>query len=326
MDIVPSDEQNEIIKLYQDGNNLSVITPAGGAKTTTALMCTLLDPSKRKTLWLTYNRMLKEEIRTKTSTIEWIEAHNFHSFAVKYIDKEAYGDKLSQKLKECNIKLKQKYRILIIDEAQDINPIFYELVLKIIKDCEIKQLVLIGDHRQCIYEFTNSSSKYLLNPENYFKLGPFVEKKTISTYRSTPNITKFVNQHFLDNDRIISRNTNFNEKIDYWITNPYNFGNKIIEYIIKYVINNVMILSASTKSYKKNTPLEICVDYIKTNYKNKYNVYLPSEDIEPDPELSKGKLSILTFHKSKGQERKCVIVFGFNESYYEYFQKNKNEH
>ena len=91
MDIVPSEEQEDIITKFLEGNNLSIITPAGGAKTTTAFLCATRVPQKQ-ILWLTYNSILKEEIRAKTRNYPHIEAHNFHAFGVKYIDPNCYGD------------------------------------------------------------------------------------------------------------------------------------------------------------------------------------------------------------------------------------------
>ena len=175
----PTEEQQEIVDLYQQGKNLSVITPAGGGKTTIALMCVSQDSSKKETLWLTYNKNLKEEIRIKAKNLnlKHVKPHNFHSFAVKYINKEAYGDDFYKIVEQYNGKLDPKYDVLIIDEAQDINPAFYKLILKIITDCSVKQIFLIGDPRQCINKHNNSSPKYLLDPNQFFStLGKIIQK------------------------------------------------------------------------------------------------------------------------------------------------------
>ena len=63
----PSDEQQEVISYFTQGYNLMIEAVAGAGKTTTLLMLASIAHQnfKVKTLILTYNRNLKDEITQK---------------------------------------------------------------------------------------------------------------------------------------------------------------------------------------------------------------------------------------------------------------------
>jgi superfamily I DNA/RNA helicase len=132
-------EQNNILNKLTV-SNLIVDSVAGSGKTTS-----ILHIAKKfitsKILCLTYNAKLKIETREKIRDLNLtnIEAHSYHSFCVKYYSKKAYNDVeiLSLIKKEINPKIKLNYSMIILDEAQDLTPIYYELVLKILSDNEI---------------------------------------------------------------------------------------------------------------------------------------------------------------------------------------------
>lgn len=54
-------------------------------------------------------------------------------------------------------------------------------------------------------------------------------------------------------------------------------------------------------------------------------VYVPTNDDEKlDEELLEGKIIFSTFHQVKGLERKVVIIFNFDDSYFKFYKKNAN--
>ena len=51
-------------------------------------------------------------------------------------------------------------------------------------------------------------------------------------------------------------------------------------------------------------------------------MYVPVSDDEVlDQDVMRGKLVFSTFHQTKGLQRKAVLVFNFDESYYKYYNK-----
>jgi len=55
-------------------------------------------------------------------------------------------------------------------------------------------------------------------------------------------------------------------------------------------------------------------------------IFIPTSDSEKlDTQLSNNKIIFATFHQVKGLERKCVIVMGFDNSYYYYYNPDGNK-
>jgi ATP-dependent exoDNAse (exonuclease V) beta subunit len=50
-----------------------------------------------------------------------------------------------------------------------------------------------------------------------------------------------------------------------------------------------------------------------------------SDESKIDDNVIKNKIVFSTFHQAKGRERKVVIVYGFDNSYYEYYDKEAKE-
>ena len=76
--------------------------------------------------------------------------------------------------------------------------------------------------------------------------------------------------------------------------------------------------------------IKLCFIKKNPNYRtkcpiNKCPIYIPSnDDIILDPNEIKNKLAIATFHQSKGRERKYVIVLGFDDSYFNYYNRSSD--
>lgn len=96
-----------------------------------------------------------------------------------------------------------KFKILIIDEAQDLTPLLWELVTKLIEKTS-DYVLLAGDDDQAIYGFGGAKAKYFIsfkedkrfflktnyrNPSNHYKLAN--KKISILKNRVDKNITTF---------------------------------------------------------------------------------------------------------------------------------------
>ena len=129
----PSDEQKSVLELLND-NNVIIDSVAGSGKTTTNLHI-----AKKyvgfQMLLLTYNAKLKLETREKVQhlNLKNIEVHSYHSFCVKYYDHKCYNDTNLTKIVKFNSKPLRNfnYDIIILDEAQDVTPLYYKLICKL---------------------------------------------------------------------------------------------------------------------------------------------------------------------------------------------------
>jgi hypothetical protein len=140
----------------------------------------------------------------------------------------------------------------------------------------------------------------------------------------------FINKCLLKEERIISNKITKN-KPRYIICDC--FGDKLgtssrtfeeVKYYFElgYKPNDIFILAPSIKS--GNSPIRQLENKIKREMPN-VMVYVPTNDDEKlDEELLEGKIIFSTFHQTKGLERKVVIIFNFDNSYFEFYKKDAN--
>jgi hypothetical protein len=328
MDIKPSDEQKLIVNSIKQ-NNVVVNSVAGAGKTTTLIFIAKDNPEK-KILQITYNKQLKLEVRDKMKkyNINNVEIHTYHSMAVKYYDPLCFTDDNIINLLEKNKKIKNSlfYDIIVIDEVQDMTPNYYELVYKFITDINFNGVILVlGDNYQGVYEFKNADTRFLTLSHKIWGKN-FDTLNLHQSYRVTKQIAWFVNNVMLGNNRIVSNKEN-NNKIYYYKKSIYNIHNQLftkIKYFLKngYKPEDLFILSPTLKS--ANNPIKKLENIM---VKNNIPVYFSRNEEEGiDEKIIAGKAVFTTFHQSKGRERKIVFVFGFDDSYFDFFAQDKNRY
>jgi ATP-dependent exoDNAse (exonuclease V) beta subunit len=335
----PSNEQKIIIELIKD-YNIVVNAVAGSGKTTTILHIATKYPTK-KILLITYNKRLKQETRERVifNNIKNITVHNYHSFCVQEYKMEGYTDDIILDVIINKIERKFIYDIIIIDEIQDMNNIYYELIYKIIKQNKNDfRICLLGDINQNIYNFNNADSRYLIYSELIFNLNNNEWKRLTlnETFRLTPEIVDFINNCVLKEKRIISKKINIenieNIKPRYIFCNSYDdrILYEIIHYYLKilnfdnnnYEFQDIFILAPSVKSDK--TPIKSLAN--KLSIFHNIPIYIPNSDDEIlDDDIIKNKILFSSYHQAKGLERKIVIIYSFDSSYFEYYNKNADK-
>jgi len=334
-----SNEQEKIVNNILK-NNIIVDSVAGSGKTTTNLHIAIKHNNK-KILLLTYNAKLKLETREKLKqcNINNMEVHSYHSFCVKYYDDKAYTDTEIKKIINNNIESKEKfnYDIIIIDEVQDMTDTYFYLICKIYQQNKNKNdisICVIGDKNQCIYQYNGSDDRFITMADKIFNYG-YIEKKWCrynlsNSYRITHTMAEFLNNCILKEQRIFSKKNN-NYKPKYYICDTLISGKNykpldiIKEYIfdLKYKPDDIFILAPSVRS--KDSPSRILENSIKKNFPT-INIHVPiSDDEKIDKDILKNKLTFCSYHQSKGLERKIVIVFGIDSSYFEYYKFNVNK-
>ncbi len=370
-----SEEQQSVVDHTKKGYNVIVDAVAGSGKTTTILHIAVANPGK-KIILLTYNARLKDETRERVflNSIENLEAHSYHAFCVKYYSRAAYTDVGIQRILDDGMRPLQdiSFDILVIDEAQDMTPMLYNIANKIICDsvnyrlanevppdssessdsesydfgdvyaeltpslddtiesiCESERngkyrICVFGDVMQNIYGFKYSDGRYLSMANEIFKYqGEWVRLPMSYSFRITSPMADFLNKIVLNAPRM--RSTKPGAKVDYLICNP--FSKSVFEYLSKLLItyqpSDVFIIAPSIKSSSKNNPISVLENHIVDAG---YPCFAPiDEDIMLRPTDIAGKLVFTTIHQAKGLERKIVIMFGFDESYFKYFDRRGNQ-
>ena len=331
---VISQEQNNIINLLKDNKNIVVDSVAGSGKTTTNLYIAKSFPHFN-ILLLTYNAKLKIETREKIDKlgITNLETHSYHSFCVKYYNNKCYTDYEIKKIINTNTKTKKKlnYDIIILDEAQDITDLYYELICKIYSDNNKNaQICLLGDRFQSIYDFNNADPRFIIYAEQIFNFNNLLWNKCqlSQSYRITKEMADFINICLMNSNRIKS-NKITNNKPTYIICNTFDSSDKSPQFIelkkyldMGYKPDEIFILASSIKNIK--CPVRQFENLIKEKIKD-IPIYVPcSDDERLDKDILKNKLVFSTFHQAKGLERKVVIIFGFDDSYFKFYKKDSN--
>jgi hypothetical protein len=135
----------------------------------------------------------------------------------------------------------------------------------------------------------------------------------------------FVNHCLLGEERMISLKQS-RYKPRYIICDAYKqvrfLFQEIKEYLdMGYLPEDIFILAPSLR--QSNSPVCFLENMIKRELD--IPIYVPTgDDIKLDEEILKHKLVFSSFHQSKGLERKIVIVFGFDDSYFKFYKQNMN--
>ena len=157
-----SKEQRLFIDEALKGKNILVDACIGSGKTTAIQhLCNEIS-SQKEILYLTYNKLLKLDAKTKIKKRN-VKVTNYHGFAYESLRGCNVG---ITDLIQTFIKVKpfiKKYDVLIIDEYQDIEQEFAEL-LRMVKAANPGiQVIAVGDMEQKIYDKTT------LNVELFMK-------------------------------------------------------------------------------------------------------------------------------------------------------------
>jgi hypothetical protein len=313
-------EQKEIINSIKNGYNIIVDAVAGCGKTTTSLAIAQ-ECKDKKILLLTYNAGLKTETRQRILkyNISNLEVHSYHSFCVKYYNYPCYDDLRMQILLNNNDiinKTSFDFDLIILDEQQDMKPLFFELIQYIIKPNI--QICLFGDVNQNIYSYQGSNSDYLIKANELIHSHNEWKKHSIfTTFRVNKSIASFVNKTLLKEDRLHAIKEG--PPVQYLICNPFkpkDIINKIKDFLVQgYTPNDIFILAPSIKS--KKIPVRLLENLLVSNGLP-CCVTINDEGNVIDEDVMHNKILFTTFHQSKGLERKIVFVYSMDEGYYRY--------
>ena len=315
-------EQLDIIEQLILGNNVVVDAVAGSGKTTSIkyiAMAYRLD----LILLLTYNANQRKNTKEETLKlcIKNMNTHTFHSCGYNFYSEECSRDSGIRDILASNCMPKpitsdDLASILIIDEVQDMNDLYYQFTLKIIRDlCKPNvKIVLIGDFQQGINAFNGAKIDYILNPEWYFRheyiprLG-WSRCNLTETFRLTipmVDLVNAVNESFGGYRKLISKKHS-DKKPEYYICDTKFIYNKVREYLAIRSPHEILLLVPSARTSRQVT--ELC----NMLSKDGVPLHITSDKSNSKQELTNGKLIVSTIHAIKGDERPIVFLVGFDD-------------
>jgi hypothetical protein len=326
-----STEQLAIIDQLLGNNNVIVDSVAGSGKTTTNLHVARTF-SHLNILLLTYNSKLRFETKRKVEALHYdnLHVHTYHSFAVKHYNKTCFEDSALAKITKANAPpiLPFSYGLVVLDEAQDITDTLHRFICKIYKDNTTTgvQLLVFGDKKQCIYHFKKADQRYIEYAHEVFKLNTlnWVRCHLSVSFRITQEMANFINHCMLGETRIVSNKVS-GVRPRYLICNCFaDEPFQEIEHYLRqgYQPEDIFVLAPSVNNIK--APVRVLENKIKMLLTD-VKVYVSTNDSEKiDESLIREKIVFTTFHQCKGLERKVVIVFAFDNSYLEFYNKKTN--
>ena len=311
----PSSEQKIALDQFKSGHNIIIDSVAGGGKTTFIIHLAKTYPD-RNILFLTFNRRLHDETQERASVCNITNLHiyTYHGFCARHYRTECKSDSSLARLIRKDLQL--NYNTIVVDEAQDIMPLYFKLIRKIIlSSVSNSQLCFIGDRYQTIYSFKGADARFLIMSESLHEK-PFVQCEFHQTFRCSRPIAAFVNS-LINHERLISNKDG--PPVKYVVANIFGddqIPNLIISQIGKYGIENVFILVPSTRA----KPFATIINSLS---QKGIDVYVPNSDFEsPRSDAMRNKLPILSYHQSKGLERNCVICMSFDSGYFKMYNTN----
>jgi len=335
----PSEEQRRVIDLVKQGKNVAVDASAGSGKSTTILSCAYeskKNGENKKYLQLTYNKQLRKEVQEKIEELELknIQVHTYHSLAVKYYFSGAHDDSGIRKILREKMSPRNKIPkidVLVLDEIQDMTPLYYQLMYKYMTDMGAPfQVLALGDKRQGLYEFKGADIRFLTLADCCWENHPMIKtrefvKCTLQTsYRVTIPMAEFVNKAMLDETRLIACKPGISV---IYFRRERRMLDQIVIGQIRKILNtdpnvsygDFFILGGSVKSSRnliRRIENALVQDGIPC-----YVPMIENQD-QLDQRVIDGKVVFSTFHSVKGRQRKYVFVVGFDQTYFDYYGKD----
>ncbi|SMN21878.1 similar to Saccharomyces cerevisiae YOL095C HMI1 Mitochondrial inner membrane localized ATP-dependent DNA helicase, required for the maintenance of the mitochondrial genome [Maudiozyma saulgeensis] len=176
-------------------------------------------------------------------------------------------------------KIKNKYKVVLIDEFQDLYPI----LLPLIKEVSFgKQLIMFGDSNQSIYDFLGSNQEVMRELD---KLHIADVSKTLHLYdnfRSTPEIisaSKLVLPHHInttEREDLVMKSPCFLKPQIYQFNDNMDQMEFIVSEIAKLATANVKLSDIAILS-RTNNHLNVVAEYFR-NYQIPYNKMITQPD------------------------------------------------
>ena len=311
-----TEQQRAIVEATEPEIVVVATAAAGKTRCITERIRWLLDQGVpgEEIVAITFTNAAAEEISERLNNPKGVFIGTIHGLANYYLrtggvdtskilDEEKF-DELFKLIKQ-NPHCIRPVKHLIVDEAQDSNPMQFEFLLSVLAP---ENYMLMGDHRQSIYRWNGATPDYILN---------LMTEPNVTTYELTENYRN--GREILDYaKRLIG---NCGAEYEDFSKPMRNIDGKVIsiEYTPIGICKTIKrYVERGTDDYKDwfiitrtNAQSDEMLMFLK-----KYNIPCDSfKKANLDNKGLKGKMEentvkVLTIHTAKGLEAKNVIVIG----------------
>lgn len=310
-------QQKEAVSLFSKEHNVKVIAVPGAGKSR-VLIQACKEFANGLCIILAYNRELKEETDLKLEAeglTDRVMCYTFHGLCSKCIrltpDDLSFYKAIEDAEKDPKSVVSERLKVdaILIDEAQDFRPSFARLMKLVLNVSSQVQYMVVGDPRQMLYDYNpedTASFDYLLNAEHHFaSRKPWKKVHFDVSHRVTPSMARLVSNMFRED--VQSSQNEHPETVQVYTINMWTAGDILWKLLETADITSTCLLVSRRKN---NMPLTACLNYL-----SRRGVRLHLHGIDGiDANTKRKKLSISSWHASKGTEFDCAIVFGLDAS------------
>ncbi|MCQ2413274.1 MAG: AAA family ATPase [Clostridia bacterium] len=303
MDIRLSDEQQNFIDLALSGKNILVNACIGSGKTTAIQCLTQVIPSNKSILYLTYNRLLKVDAKSKIMRKNTMVT-NYHGFASTIL--KPYGipsgiPDLIQTFLKTQPYLPH-YDILLIDEYQDIDQELSEM-LEVIKESNpYMQLIAVGDMDQKIYDKTSLDIRSFINSF----LGQYETLSFTKCFRLNAEHAAMLGEIW--HKPIVG--VNDTAKVEVMTCE------EAVQFLSKQQPSDILCLGGRKGTIFNNVLNRLEMEHPSIFNKKTVWASISNKDGMGSTEPNQNSAIFTTFDSSKGLERKICVVADFTDDYW----------
>jgi hypothetical protein len=335
--IEPSAEQIALMTAFADNKHVVSEAVPGAGKSTSLLMCAELEP-KKVCLQLTYNKRLQTDVdaRIRACGLRNATVRTYHSAAsTAYCESGAariHNDSLLMTAVAQAPEFIEKLRCdtLMLDEVQDMT-IGYFIFARYIIRAFNPQIIIVGDRRQAVNKYKEARVEFLVEAPRIFgsinagkDAREWAACPLTTSRRLTPAIAQFVNNHIVGAPLIVGGNTAAPNLKPTYVAAGFNqiaaaMGKEILRLVAKYGAPNVMLIAPTVRNIGSGSnPLAVLIKEHLAGVK----VFI-AEDLYQvnDDRLLAGKLVVTTWASTKGREADAILLCGFEEAYFRYYEK-----
>ena len=299
-----SDEQQAILDAVKDGSDVIVDAALGSGKTTVIQeICNAMSGQNLRILYLTYSKLLKADAQRRVRGA-WVQ--NYHGVVYKSLLEHGIRCGISESIAKFNENFKKlsktfpRFDLIVIDEYQDINEEYAQLLRNIKSLNPMMQVVMVGDLEQKVRSDT------VLDVQRFAK--EFCDEAV-----------------HLPLTRSFRMGKGMGEVLSIAWNKPITGVNPDQEVVfMSYVeaVHEIMRTSPGDLlclGYRKGAMAD-ALNYVESRAPSVYNkntVYASIRDSDERGTYDDKTAVFTTFDGCKGMERDTVIVFDYDESYWD---------